>query len=259
MSDINEKALQEEYGEEIRTTAFRHGRLLAGVGLLVLSYMFMHDFFVMNVGLLAAARLIGIIPAVVYLVLSFSFLPRRRHLAVPAHITLLSLIMISSGVFSWGLFRSHLEGAAYGAAGTMQASVLAVFVFGNGVRRHLWAIVIVPLALTLMAILICCAPSRVELTLFMTPFITAICVVAAGISQDRMGYERFRMGKQVQQHKDELEDKAEALQLANNELQQFASVVAHDLKVPLHSIQKALEKMDGGGALGVTPGAFHLR
>ncbi len=44
------------------------------------------------------------------------------------------------------------------------------------------------------------------------------------------------MRKLLQQHKDELEEKAEALQLANNELQQFASVVAHDLKVPLNSI-----------------------
>jgi light-regulated signal transduction histidine kinase (bacteriophytochrome) len=152
--------------------------------------------------------------------------------------------MTSCGLFSVGVLSLGLDGAAYGAATTMQTAVLFAFILSNGVRKYLLAIIGIPLVLTLVGILVCCTPTRVELTLFYTPFITAICVVVAGASQARMAMRSFRMSRLVELHKDELEDKAEALQLANNELQQFASAVAHDLKVPLHSIRTALQMMD---------------
>ncbi|MBT3296897.1 MAG: hypothetical protein HN383_16640, partial [Verrucomicrobia bacterium] len=245
MSASEKERIQQEYRAEVESTALRHGRVMAGVAIGVLGLMFIHDALVMHVGRLASTRLVGLLPAVLYLILSMRWLPRHRHYTVPAQVVLLTAVMVAGGLFSFGLFATQADGAAYGAAGTMQATVLAVFVFGSGVRRHLWVIAVVPLALTLFAIMVCCAPSRVEMTLFFTPFITAVCVVVVGYSQDRLAAERFRLGYLLAQHRDDLEEKAEALQLANNELQQFASAVAHDLKLPLHSIREALVKMDG--------------
>ncbi len=244
MAHLDEQALKRDYREELRATSLRYGRMMAGVGVLVLGYMFINDYFLMGVGALAFTRMVGFIPCVVYTVLSYTCFKRCRSYIIPAHVLLSAFLMVSSGLFSVGLFMTGLEGKAYGAAGTMQASVLATFVFCNGVRKYLWAIVLIPLVLTLVTILSCCAPSRVELTLFYTPFITAVCVVAVGVSQARMAARGYRMGRLVEVHKNDLEEKAEALQLANNELQQFASAVAHDLKVPLHSIRTALETME---------------
>jgi len=251
MALLDEQALQRDYQDELRSTSLRYGRMMAGVAILVLGYMFINDYFVMDVGLLSCTRMVGFIPGVVFMVLSFTWFRNHRQYIIPAHGILLAALMVSGGLFSVGLFRKGLEGSAYGAAGTMQASVLALFVFGTGVRKYLWGIIAIPLALTYVAILVCCSPTRVEMTLFYTPMITAVCVIAAGVSQARMSAKSFRMARLVELHKDELEEKAEALQLANNELQQFASAVAHDLKVPLHSIRTALETMDlgqdGGG------------
>ncbi len=246
MSLLDEQALQHEYREYLRSMSLRYGRITAGVAMLVLGAVAINDYFVMHGGRLAYTRMVGFIPAVVFMVLSFTVLKRRREYIIPAHIMLLVSIMVSGGLFSVFLFRRAVEGSAYGAAATMQASVLAMFVFCGGVRKHMWAIIMIPLVLTYAAIVSCCAPTRVELTLFYTPMITAVCVVAAGVSQARMSARSFRMARLVELHKDELEEKAEALQLANNELQQFASAVAHDLKVPLHSIRTTLDTIDPG-------------
>ncbi len=244
MAQLDEQALGREYQEELRSKSMRYGRMMAGVAILVLGYMFINDSFIMNVGALSFTRMVGFIPGVIFMVLSFTYLKQHREYIIPAQVILLTCIMVSAGIFSVGLFRSALEGSAYGAAGTMQASVLAVFVFGTGVRRYMWAIIAVPLVLTYVAVVLFCAPTRVELTLFYTPMITAVCVIAAGVSQARMSAKSYRMARLVELHKDELEEKAEALQLANNELQQFASAVAHDLKVPLHSICTALATIE---------------
>jgi len=250
MANLDEQALRRDFQEELRSASLRHGRMMAGVAILVLGYMFINDYFVMDVGLLAFTRMVGFVPGLAVMVLSFTLFRTHREYIIPAHAILLSSLMVSSGLFSVGLFQKGLDGSAYGAAGTMQAAVLAVFLFCNGVRKYIGAIIAIPLALTYAAVLLCCSPTRVEMTLFYTPMITAICVIPAAISQARMSARSFRMTRLIEHHKDELEEKAEALQLANNELQQFASAVAHDLKVPLHSIRTALETVeldpDGG-------------
>lgn len=242
MAGRETRDFQDAYLAEQQNISLRYGRAAAVALAIILGYMFVNDYVVMDVGALAFTRMVGFIPSVIYLLLSWRYLRRHKEHAIMAQAGLLTSAMISCALFAVGLFRLGPEGAAYGAAGTMQAGVLAMFVFGNGVRKYLWAIIGIPLVLTLVAIGTLCAPTRLELTLFYTPFIAAICVVAAAASQARMAARSFRMGRLVEQHKEELEDKAEALQLANNELQQFAGAVAHDLKVPLHSMRTAMDE-----------------
>lgn len=250
-----------EYQLEVAARTLKVNRLTCVIGIIVLTMFMFLDQPVLGIGDMVWVRLSGIVPLCVILIISFTLLPGRPHLVVPLHIGSLTALMVQGCLLCYSVFntRPDTEGWQTGATGALFISILGVFVMAGGGRRFLLLIIGAPLALLLTAFATNMVLSPHEFALFIDPVVAAGVTVAMGLVQEGITRREFSMRWLARLHKEELEAEVakhrrtayrlqrQSLELrtSNDELDQFANTVSHDLREPLRVVSGFLGLIHG--------------
>lgn len=251
------ESVQEEYLEELRGKTLRAGRVyaaIAGIGLICVVFQ---DVLLLRVGLATLWRALGLAPTAFFLLASLVLFRRFPRMIIPCHIVQVSAVMLQICGFTCTLFyqRPELDTFAYGTVGGIVICMVAAFVFAQGARRVLWAVLLLPLTATLLFLVLFCSPTKEELALFFNPIAIAPALIAVAISQERAAFGEFSMRRLAIQRSEETEKYAQALAESNEELETFARAASHDLQQPLNTISGFLDLIErrlptehGGGS-----------
>lgn len=246
---------------EVADRTLKVGRLTSVIGVLILTMFMFIDQPVLGLGSeMVWVRLAGIVPLCVILILSFAVLPSRPWLVVPLHCAALAAVMVQGCLLCYRMFstRPDTVGWQTGATGALFISILAVFVMAAGARRFLVLITGGPLVLLLTAFAANMVLTPNEFALFIDPVVAAGVTVAMGLVQEGITRREFAMRWLAQQRKVELEAEVKKhqrtayklqrqsmeLRTSNDELDQFANTISHDLREPLRVISGFLGLID---------------
>ena len=235
MRDLDPR-LYDAWIEESSARTLRAGRWLAGVAFVVLSYYVVLDQTVLQVPGLSPWRLTAILPSALYLIAALRVLPRRRGWILPAHVVLLTSIMVEAVIVSAYVLvsRPPVAGFEAGAVGAIFIGILGVFACAADARRLLPWIIFIPIAgmLTVLALRNGITPD--EYLLFIDPLVAGVVVSIVAYHGDRATLDEFRSRQLANGHEEELAR-------SNEDLRRFAHVVSHDLKQPLRGISGYLD------------------
>ncbi len=258
---------EEKYQLETASSTLKLGRLGASIGIVVLSTFIYLDFTVLGFPQMLPVRLVGIIPLALFLFGSFTLLPRKLEWVVGAYSFALGAIMAEGAMVAFWVFSVRPDNPGWQTDGTgaLFISVLGVFVLAGGARKYLLLITGAPLGLLLGAFTIYQVLRPSEWTLFIDPVVAAVLTVAVGLMQEGLARREFAMRWLAQARKTELEAEVAKhkntlyqlqrqsieLRTSNDDLDQFANTISHDLRVVLRVvagflgvIQQRLEKGD---------------
>jgi signal transduction histidine kinase len=265
--DGTQRELEREYLVETGEKTVQTGRLYSALAIALLAYFMYQDVVLVGRGDLWPWRLIALVPALAFLLGSLTFLHQRPHLAPELHaLSLLGLMTSMAGVV-WTYFRapSPIQSGAAGMIGGLAVVTFIMFVMAAGARRYLVYIVPLPLALLFGLLALDSRLEPDEWLLFANPMTGAVAVLAAAWLQERMSRREFLARKQAEHAKaeveagmnvlevmnrrleEEVEERKEVegrLKKSNEELQQFAYAVSHDLKEPLRAVASFLGLVD---------------
>jgi signal transduction histidine kinase len=247
MTVTGQTDVRAEYLEELREKTLQRGRAFAVIAFMVLVAMLFQDTQVLKAPALATAfRPLGLACTGFFLIASFILFRRRPCWIIPAHAVQITSVLVQICGFTCVMFYVRppdLPTYPYGTTSAILISMVAAFAFAYGARRLLWAVLAIPLALTIAFLLLFCSVTGEELALFSNPVAVCPALIAVAISQERTAFKEFHMRRLALHRQAELEITAEALLESNRELEHFSRAASHDLRQPLNSITGYLNVM----------------
>jgi signal transduction histidine kinase len=234
-----EQQLQGDYLAESAEHALRYGRIFAALSIPLLAWNLYQDHALGFGPHTLQWRVIAIGASVLFLLASWTVLRGRPRLILAAHAALLAAPIINSAGLTVTLFllRPEATGFVEGTRGALFVTIVAAFAFSSGARRYLWAIVGIPMGGLITALLVTDALANTEWALFTDIGIACVVVSVVGFQQDRIHTDEFRMRRLASLNKHALEKRLAELKQLNRQLKEFAYLVSHDLKEPLHTIK----------------------
>jgi signal transduction histidine kinase len=291
-----------DYRLETARKTLQVSRVLSAVMVPAFLYMIFQDRLI-GMPYVLPWRLTALIPAAVFLLFCFRWLPAHPRWVVPAHATLLLGMMVNVTGLTFSVFRHRPDQSGVGYA-LMAGMVLVIFVvsiFAAGARRFVGAITVVPMVGMVAAFAVDGTLRKHEWSYLVNPAMAVVAVAFGGILQERIVRREFLARRLADQRREELETtvaeiarvnrqltqeieartrletqlerQAEALRQTNSrletevkghqatavkmeqylaevkrsneELQQFANVVSHDLRAPLATISGFMEVLRG--------------
>lgn len=162
----------------------------------------------------------GFLPAVAFLVFSFTLFPRNRYLILPFHFASLFGVMVMASGYT---YATYLLAAPRTYTGTAAPLVLVttlffVFIFAAGMRPYFAFIVLPPLAAVTIALLVHDRGANLAVAHFATAWVLALAGIAASWVQERVFRNEYRMRTLAGNRKEELEQEIQQVRRLNERL-----------------------------------------
>lgn len=139
MDDQNSNTIKREYFHHSSIRALKVGRVGSILIIIVSFLMVLQDLYVVGMPDLVFIRLSGIIPAVIFLFLSCTYLKKKWKLIVPFHLASLTGVLFSTTVMCVMIFTTPniIESAKFGILNGLIITIFGVFLFASGARKYL--------------------------------------------------------------------------------------------------------------------------
>jgi len=241
--DDSQDTLLREYKQEQSQHTLQIGRMFAWIAVVSLAYLMFQDTFMAHLGPTTLFRIVGLVPAVLFLVKSRTTFRRDTTTVIRYHALTLFCALLQICALTCVLWWADpdVPGYKHGSTQGISITVLGCFVFAGGARRFLPYVVGIPVGLTVLLMVVGPGRPLVELALFSNPVIIAVVVALYSRPQERVVFSEFKMRRLAERRKAKLENSAAALARSNAELRGFARTASHDLRQPLRSISGFLE------------------
>jgi diguanylate cyclase (GGDEF)-like protein len=163
----------------------------------------------------------GLIPAVVFLVCSFTVFRTKRRFIIPFHIISLFgvLVMACGYAYTTYLPTANERFPGVGSPLVLVTTVFFLLVFASGARRYFAFIVLPPLAALTAGILLRVPAPVSALSHLSSAWVLAAAGVVASLAQERVFRNDFTMRALAAQRKEELELEIERVRRLNERLE----------------------------------------
>ncbi len=229
-SASNDK-LRQEYRQELAGQTLKIGRLAAFIGIPALIAFAAKDLYILATHQFLIWRIVGIVPLVVYLVLSYTVLKQRPRLIVPLHAVSLGAIMIMALGINFVVLLSDSFPGSYrvGISSGLLLAVVLVFVFSAGARKYLLPILIVPFVTLIIALLFVETVTLFDLSFYSNPLLAAIGVALLSRVTEGMSFGEFKLRRAAETSKNSLEVRVGEIGDLNVELKQALDDLQHEV------------------------------
>lgn len=212
--ESEEKTLEKEYYHENAKKTLSVGKMFCTWGLPVVSAIAIGEAFFYGYSLLLAFRFIFIIPASIFLLLSYKFFYKNEQYIIPFHLLSLSgatlmMVLIAYYRFSNPIFSTTHQLATI--TGGLVTMVIVCFIFSGGARKYLVYIIFLPLILLFLVTYSQDAMTFKELSFLVNPLSAALAVSLYTLYEENKSYTSFVNNKKAERSKirlqKELDDK----------------------------------------------------
>lgn len=220
-----ELELKNEYLVESSLQTLKVGKIFCSWGVFIVAFMMLTEYFTYHMYSYIFCRLLFIVPASIFLILSYTIFPKRINLIIPFHVFTLAsgmLMMVSLAVirFKGANFSPAYEVAT--ATGGLVAVIFLIFVFSGGARKYLSLIITLPLVSLLVYFTLTNTLTWKELSFFINPAGAGLGAIVYGRFQEKLIYQEFKMRRLSEIRKEQLEKEIEERKQLENVLQKQA-------------------------------------
>ncbi len=163
----------------------------------------------------------GLIPAGLFLVLSFTLFRTSRTFVIPLHILSLFGVMVMTCGYTYTAYLATESDPVPGASSPLLlvTSLFLLFVFASGARRYFAPIILPPLVLLTVGLLIHGRIPAAALAHLTSGWIIAAAGIAASLAQERVFQNEYVMRSLAASRKEELEREIEHARELNEQLE----------------------------------------
>lgn len=183
-------------------------------------------------------RIAGVVPFVIFLLLSFTLFKKKPNWIIPFNaLNVLGLGVMMAGL-AYSIFLSPTPPLQlkYGVTVGYTAVLFISLIIAEGARPYLPYLIILPLGVLTVVLLNSPQMLLSDWSFLSNVYIVAIVVMIFARSQEKASYKSFEKQELIYTRENELEVQKEKLEIANQELQAYNDSVSNDLRNPLRSI-----------------------
>lgn len=196
--ESEERQLEIEYCHEKAIRTLLLGNILCKWGLPIVAALAIGEAFVYGDSCLFAIRLLFIIPAALFLLLSRNFFSKNEQYIIPVHLLSLSGAILMMLFLAYYRFSSPVFNTAHQLAtitGGLVTMIVVCFLFSGGLRKYLVYIVTFPLLLLILVIFSKNTLTFKELSFFVNPLVAALGISIYSIFEENKSYTAFKNKK----------------------------------------------------------------
>ena len=248
--DLSQEQVRREYREESAQGTLRAGRLVALITIPAMLHFIDRDRNLDIGNLILGWRLLAIATPALFLVGSFTVLPKRLGWVVPAHVVGMLGVVVHAAGICYTLFTVRPENQIFtrGSPDALLLILFGVWVLASGARRHLWLVAAAPIVVLAAALAVSDALAPEEWAYFTNAAVGAVLLSILAVLQERLRFDEYSMRRWALHRKEALEDRLLQVRRLNKQLREFSYIVSHDLKEPLRTVRSfldlGLERMD---------------
>ena len=246
---MNTRINRATFEKEQAIKTLETGRIYASLLAVLLVPIIIFDRKIFGMDNTLACRLVGIIPPVIFVIGSFTFLKTKKRLIIPFYGSVIggSVVMfcwLGYIVFTQHPSYFHISSFLFGIVMLMFISTWMAL----GFQRY-FPVMVLGALLFLNYLLLVITPSIENMGTVFALNILGIFTMAFNYLQDKNEFERYRTRGLLIQKEKELSAQKERLEILNNDLKSFNYSISHDLKTPVRNVnsftQLLLKKCEG--------------
>jgi diguanylate cyclase (GGDEF)-like protein/PAS domain S-box-containing protein len=217
---IVEEVLKQKYHLESCERTLKTGKIAALFALVIISITGIQEILLLHLYNFTLSRLFGIIPSLIFIVLSVSYFKKNKAHVIIFHAISLAGVMTMAVEFIIICYSNQAFPVTYRnrVIETLMLCLFAIFIFSSGARRYIVYVVLLPMMLMVISFLF---NNNMKVDYWqdlINPIIVSIVTIIMSLYQERLQYNEFRMRSEFENAEIFLDKKKDELQISEERL-----------------------------------------
>lgn len=238
MKDTN-TSIKKEYFKELSLKTLKFGRIFTLIAILLVIAFSLQDLTIINTQYFFFWRLCGLIPLILFTILSFTILKKDLKPVILLYSLVFSFVIIMMAGINYVVFTNgYPDNYKLGVIGGLITSIFAAFIFSLGAKKYLIYILTIPFFVLVIALYVTHKLSPLDWSYFSNPGLIIVASILVSFSQERSNFKEFKMRKLLEIRENDLKKEISERLFIEEELKNMNKTLENRVNEAINEIRR---------------------